>query len=261
LAKFIQKSQEDGLGTFPVWTRERLIWTAILRTENNSIRAIMHEQNVNVNILTPEQPGIRPCLFYAPKAEIKMRCQSLAAVEHYLQALYPGVRCTEHSSTKEWALIGALNGAEIPALPRLVHEEPIAVLQEAWNSQIYESASETQNYDKGFDRFIRKFDPDLPTEAVVSIVKGVHHEPGTAILFTQENRRCLLLDTLDGLSEDEALWYKLHSWAVTPDSAAFNGTARQPSPVSGTLLHPPPRIAALRAVVRCSQVPRCGQTK
>jgi hypothetical protein len=44
------------------------------------------------------------------------------------------------------------------------------------------------------------------------------------------------------------------------DSAAFNGTARQPSPVMGTW-HAPPRIAALRAVVRCSQAPRWGQTK
>jgi hypothetical protein len=44
------------------------------------------------------------------------------------------------------------------------------------------------------------------------------------------------------------------------DSAAFNGTARQPSPVLGTW-HAPPRMAALRTVVRCSQVPRWGQTK
>jgi hypothetical protein len=46
-------------------------------------------------------------------------------------------------------LIGALNGAEIPAQHRLIQEEPITVPQEAWNSQIYEAGLKTQNYDKG----------------------------------------------------------------------------------------------------------------
>jgi hypothetical protein len=49
--------------------------------------------------------------------------------------------------------------------------------------------------------------------AVMAIEKGVHSEFGTAILFTQENRQCLLLDTLHGLTEDEALWYTMHAWA------------------------------------------------
>jgi hypothetical protein len=47
----------------------------------------------------------------------------------------------------------------------------------------------------------------------MAIVKGVHHEFGTVVLSTQENRRCLLLDTLHGLTEDETLWYTMHSWA------------------------------------------------
>jgi hypothetical protein len=44
------------------------------------------------------------------------------------------------------------------------------------------------------------------------------------------------------------------------DSAAFNGTARQPSPVNGYLTFTTPQ-PALRAVVRCRQVRRWGQTK
>jgi hypothetical protein len=82
---------------------------------------------------------------------------------------------------------------------------------EARNPQIYQAGLKTRNYDKGFDRFIRTLDPDLPTDAFVSIVKGVLHEHGAAVLFTQENGRCLLLDTFHGLSDDEALWYTLHS--------------------------------------------------
>jgi hypothetical protein len=139
---------------------------------------------------------------------------SLAEVERWLPILYPGgVQCTERLITKEWALISALNGGEIPASHRLIQEEPITVHPEAWNSEIYEACLKTQNYDKGLDRFVRRFDPNLPAEAIVAIVKGVHHEHGAAVLFTQENRRCLLLDTLHGLTDDEALWYTLHSWA------------------------------------------------
>jgi hypothetical protein len=52
---------------------------------------------------------------------------------------------------------------------------------------------------------MRKFKPEEPMAAVMAIEKGVHSEFGTASLFTQENRRCLLLDTLHGLTEDEAL--------------------------------------------------------
>jgi hypothetical protein len=70
----------------------------------------------------------------------------------------------------------------------------------------FEAGLHAQNYDKACDRFVGKFDPDAPLEAVVSIVKGSHHDHGTAIYFTQEKRRCLLLDTLYGLSEEETLW-------------------------------------------------------
>jgi hypothetical protein len=38
-----------------------------------------------------------------------------------------------------------------------------------------------QNYDKGFDRFIRKFDPDTETQAIVAIVTGFHADRGTAV--------------------------------------------------------------------------------
>jgi hypothetical protein len=60
---------------------------------------------------------------------------------------------------------------------------------------------------------VGKFDPNEPISAVTAIVKGAHHDHGTAIYFTQGKRRCLLLDTLYGLTEEESLWYPLASWA------------------------------------------------
>jgi hypothetical protein len=44
-------------------------------------------------------------------------------------------------------------------------------------------------HDTGFDRFIRKFDPEIEMEASVAIVKGFHEDHGLAIYFTQKKRR------------------------------------------------------------------------
>jgi hypothetical protein len=117
-------------------------------------------------------------------------------------------------------------------LHRFIHEEPITVLREAWNSQIFEAGLETQNYDKDFERFVRKFHPDQGMESVIAIVKGVHHEHGTEIYFTQEKRRHLLLDTLYGLIDEEALWYTLHSWAK------FRPRTNRPRQEPGQLFYP-----------------------
>jgi hypothetical protein len=80
--------------------------------------------------------------------------------------------------------------------------------------------------------FVHKFDPDLPMSAVVAIEKGVHSEFATAILFTQENRRCLLLDTLHGLSDDEALRFTLCAWA------RFQPRASRPRTDTGLMFYP-----------------------
>jgi hypothetical protein len=221
IRKFIQKAREDGLAQLPCWTREGSSLMTVLRKEGNAFRVILNETNVAANIRSPEMPGAPPYLFYGPRAEIKIRTPTLQSLEQSLQILYPGgIKCTERLGTKEWALIGAINGGEIPASHRLVQQEPITVHPEAWNSEIFDAGLKTQNYDKGFDRFVRKFNPDEPMSAVMSVEKGVHSEFGSAILFAQENRRCLLLDTLHGLSEEEALWYAPEGG---PRSAVLSG--------------------------------------
>jgi hypothetical protein len=102
----------------------------------------------------------------------------------------------------------------------------------AWNEQIYEAGLRTQNYDKGFDEFVRKFDPDLATSATFAVVKGVHHDHGTVVYLTQESRRCSLLDTLHGLTDEKAMWYILQSWAK------FQPRPNSPRSEPGRLLDP-----------------------
>jgi hypothetical protein len=83
--------------------------------------------------------------------------------------------------------------------------EAVAQLQ-AFNQRIFDVGRETQNYDKGFDRSVRKFNQDEEVAAACAVVRGVHQDHGCAVYFTQEKRRCLLLETTHGLSDDEALW-------------------------------------------------------
>jgi hypothetical protein len=75
------------------------------------------------------------------------------------------------------------------------------------------SGTRTQNYGKGLERFVGKFDPSVPVSATIAVEPGCHYDHGTAIHFQQDKRCYLLLDTLCGLTDDEALWYTLQSWA------------------------------------------------
>jgi hypothetical protein len=58
-----------------------------------------------------------------------------------------------------------------------------------YHSFIRDAGLKAQNYDKGFDRFIRRFKPDLDLAATVAIFKGVHDDHGTAVLCTHGKRR------------------------------------------------------------------------
>jgi hypothetical protein len=163
--------------------------------------------------LLPEDPEIPTDLFYGPRATLKLRCHNLDVVNSSLEISYgPGQVLTEIIQTKEWALVASLNGGEIPIKHRVIRDMTKPVQPSVWNSRIFEAGLRTQSYDKGFDRFVGKFNADTPIEAVLSLVKGIHHDHGAAVYFTQEKRRCLLLDTLHGLSDEEALWYTLSMW-------------------------------------------------
>jgi hypothetical protein len=98
-----------------------------------------------------------------------------------------------------WTL-GVPNGARSHITP-----PPEALLQlAAFIQLIHDAGPKTQNYDKGFHRFIRKFDPDIEVQGTMAIVKGYHDDHWSAVCLMQKKRRCLLLDTTFGLTDDEA---------------------------------------------------------
>jgi hypothetical protein len=143
-----------------------------------------------------------------------MRCESVDLANHYLTMMYgemPEVTCELH--TCEWAMIASLNGGEISAKHRVIRNPDLAVNPLAYNRKIFDAGLATQSYDKGLDRFTAKFDPNVEMSAVVAIEPCCHFDHGTAIYFSQEKRRCVLTNTLYGLTDDESLSYTLQAWA------------------------------------------------
>jgi hypothetical protein len=102
----------------------------------------------------------------------------------------------------------------------------------AANGAIFDACLRTQNYDKGFDKFIRKFDPEEEMSAVVAVESGWQGEHGWAVVFKQGPRRCLLLDTADRLSKEETLWGALAAWAT------FQPRQKMPRRFPGKLYYP-----------------------
>jgi hypothetical protein len=114
-----------------------------------------------------------------------------------------------------------------------VRKDPAKDIAESWNSAVLEAGLRNQNCDKGFDRFIRKFNQEEEMTAIMAIQEGAHDDIGTAILFTQENRRCLLLDTLYNRSYEDVMWHMMRDWA------RFRPRATRPKTDSGQLFYPP----------------------
>jgi hypothetical protein len=86
--------------------------------------------------------------------------------------------------------------------------------ERAFVERVYEAGLKAQNYDKGFEKFIRKFERNEAMSATVALLAGNRDDRGWAVYFKQGPRRCLLMDTVDGYSGDETIWTALAVWAT-----------------------------------------------
>jgi hypothetical protein len=102
----------------------------------------------------------------------------------------------------------------------------------AIHKKVLEAGLRTQNYDKGMDKFVRKFDPDEEMSAVVAVHSGWQTEHAWSVYFEQGPRRCLLLDTVDGMLPEEVLWTALTAWVT------FNPRSGNPRKFPGRLFYP-----------------------
>jgi hypothetical protein len=244
-AKFMEKVRFENLTAPPAFMRQGVEWKVSVRKENNSIRVFLKE----AGIWTPEDSdGPPPMILFGPVATLKMRTTLVgdAAISEMLgvlQVLYQG-RCElkERIESREWALIGSF-GAKDPKLvdfgkgeiPWQYRLEPVQASygdMVSTNGAILDAALRTQNYDKGLEKFVRKFDPTEEMLAVVAIESGRQKDHGWAVAFKQGPRRCLLLDTTAGISDEETLWVALAHWAN------FQPRLSKPRQSPGELFYP-----------------------
>jgi hypothetical protein len=233
--KFNEQFHEESLMAPPALASGQGVWNASVRKENNSMRIILKE----AGIWAPEDPdGPPPMILFGSKAVVKIRTTeqgpaALLEMTTVLGILYQGRYQIEREvPSKEWALVGSFGGGVIPM--HFLSDPPEISLETmmSGNGDILEAALKTQNYDKGFDKFIRKFDPSQEMLALVSVEEGFQGDHGWAVAFKQGPRRCILLDTTDGLTKKESMWVALSAWA------AFEPRHNKPRLKPGTLYYP-----------------------
>jgi hypothetical protein len=179
-------------------------------------------------------------ILYAPRTVVKFRStadDSLQRMFACVGTLYQGrMRITECLSTNEWAMTGVLgDGITSRQIPRhhraTTHPDGLSTAI-AFHYRIQGAGLKTQNYDKGFEKFILKFDPDEEMTATVANGMDCREDRSLAVYCTQGPRRCLLLDPEDGLSDDETLWTALAAWA------SFQPRKGNPRSKPGQLFYP-----------------------
>jgi hypothetical protein len=156
-------------------------------------------------------------ILYGPNAIIKLRRQTrdssqiLPSLDDCIFRLHRGrLKVTEQLDTRKWDMVGSLGNDEligiIPAFHRSNSPPEAPSTAPAYNLLIHEAGLKTQNHDTWFDCFIRKFNPEEDMSVTLAVVSGDHGDHGLAVYCAQGSRRCCLLDTTYGLSDEESLW-------------------------------------------------------
>jgi hypothetical protein len=232
LSKFSALLTEDGLIGLPVVARLNVTWERTWRVEDFKIHVFITE----LGVTTLEQDGPPCMIFYAPRATIKMRCESFDVAYRALTMFYnrePVMPEENKHHTKEWALIAAIDGGVVADQHRvqLVGKHDLEEVA-TWNKEIFVAGLATQPYGSGLGKFTAKFKPDMPYSATIAIERGTHEERGTAIHFEQEDRRCLLTRRIYGISGEDTFWYVMKDWAE------FQPRRSKPRANPGQLFYP-----------------------
>jgi hypothetical protein len=229
--RFYAKAQEDQIALPEAFTQPGEPWNPTLRKENNSLRVTIKRSQT----WGPDDEGPIAMSLFGPLATIKIRTTApnpLNEMNEGIQSMYRGrYRVIEEVPTGEWALVASFgddsNVGAIPIEYRLLAQEemmepdgvtprkPLSPQEiKAIHARILETALRTQNYDRGLDKFVRKYKNLEAMSATLAIQSGWQGEHGWAVFMKQGTKRCLLLDTVHGLTDDEAIWTALACWAV-----------------------------------------------
>jgi hypothetical protein len=201
----------DNLIGFPATARTGITWTRQCFIGDHYIHILLKELGVS----TPEDDG-PPCyLLFAPRASLKLRAESEEVAVRMTTMCYdrePELVQKVHG--KSWALIasifgGTVNPRHLVTLGQRMKLEEVT----AWNRDTFLHGLASDPYRCGTGKFAAQFKPDKPYSATIAIEKGVHKDHGTAILFEQANRRCLVTRRLYGTSDEDTFWKVMKDWA------------------------------------------------
>jgi hypothetical protein len=73
---------------------------------------------------------------------------------------------------------------EIPQQYRAQTNPAVAGTEKAFVERVYEAGLKVQNYDKGFDKFVRKFERNQAISATVALLEGHREDHGWAVYLT-----------------------------------------------------------------------------
>jgi hypothetical protein len=209
--KFVALAELDGLVGFPALARDEITWKRHCFIGDHDIHIVLCE----VGVATTEEDG-PPCFWiYAPRAFLKFRAESIDVAERMLTMCYnKAPDFVERHVGKFWALIARIDGGTIPKkFSANLEQEMSLELATAWNKDTLMEGLASEPYRTGTGKFVAQFKPDRPYSATIAIERGVHGEPGTAILFEQANRRCLVTRRIYKLSDEDTFWEVMKDWA------------------------------------------------
>jgi hypothetical protein len=170
---------------------------------------------------------------YALKFEETLR-RDFASIERMITMCYNEVpRWGEQLHGKFWALIGEINGGELPKqcylklqgthAPEIVYKD---------NQVTFENGLSSAPYRSGIGKFAAQFKPEKPFAATMAIETGIHGEHAIAILFEQKTRRCLLSERYLSDSDVDTFWRAMKLWEE------FDPRAAKPRTQAGRLYYP-----------------------
>jgi hypothetical protein len=228
--KFVFLLNDDKMVGFPALARASIVWRRRCFIGDHFLHIMLQEQNVP----TTEDDG-PPCfLFYAPKALLQLRAESADVSARMLTMCYDRPPDTvEILRRKYWALIASIfDGAVDPKYRVQLKENKTIEAATEFNRETFMSGLASDPYRIGTGKFVAQFKPDQPYSATIAVEKGVHNEYGTAILFEQANRRCLITRRIIGESDEDTFWQVMKDWAQ------FEPRLARPRVKAGQIFYP-----------------------
>jgi hypothetical protein len=209
--RFRSLLEDDGMIGFPAAARTDIEWDKHCFVGDHCLHIMLVEKAKH----TTEVDG-PPCFWiYTPKAAIKIRAETVDFAHQMLTMCYNAVpNVTDQIHGKFWALIESVDNGEIPkSITVPLRQNSTLEVATAYNRETFMDGLVAQPYKIDIGKFTSQFKRNEPYSATIAIEKGYYGEHGTAILFEQENRRCLLTRRFYDSSDETVFWLTLKDWA------------------------------------------------